>query len=102
MLRQCLRLTLGRSESLCRSNAYPGDGTVLACGEVERVNHREEAVNWSRRYQANLHKLASQDLAKVTEVVRDLELRERRSGLSAGEKRMLDKARHLRQLLSDG
>lgn len=60
------------------------------------MNHREEAVNWSRRYKANLHKLASQDPAKVTEVVRDLELRERQRGLSAGEKRMLDKARHFR------
>ncbi len=65
------------------------------------MNHREEAVNWSRRYKANLDKLSSQELAKVAEVVRDLELRERRHGLSAGEKRMLDKARHLGHLLSD-
>jgi hypothetical protein len=65
------------------------------------MNHREEAVNWSRRYKANLYKLSSQEIAKVAEVVRDLELRESQHGLSAGEKRMLDKARHLRQLLSD-
>jgi hypothetical protein len=65
------------------------------------MNHREEAVDWSRRYKANLDKLASQDLAKVAEVVRDLELRERQHGLSAGEKQMLEKARHLGQLPSD-
>jgi hypothetical protein len=61
------------------------------------MNHREEAVDWSRRYKDNLHKLASQDPAEVAEVVRDLELRERQHGLSAGEKRMLDKARHFRE-----
>ena len=66
------------------------------------MKHPEEGVNWSRRYKVNLEKLASQDLAKVTEVVRDLELRERQHGLSAGEKNMLEKARHLQQLLSDG
>lgn len=63
------------------------------------MNHREEAVSWSRRYKTNLDKLASKDLAKVTEVVRDLEFRERQHGLSAGEKRMLDKARHFQQPL---
>lgn len=65
------------------------------------MNHREEAVDWSRRYKANLEKLASQDLAEVAEVVRDLELRERQHGLSAGEKQMLEKGRHLGQLLGD-
>jgi CarD family transcriptional regulator len=64
--------------------------------------NREEATEWSRRYKANLQKLASGNLAKVTEVVRDLEVQERERGISAGEKQMLDKARHLRQLLSDG
>lgn len=66
------------------------------------MKHPEEGVNWSRRYKANLEKLASHDLAKVTEVVRDLELREREHGLSAGEKGMLERARYLQQLLSDG
>jgi CarD family transcriptional regulator len=62
----------------------------------------EEARDWSLRYKANLEKLASRNLAKVAEVVGDLELREREAGLSAGERRMLDKARHLRRLLSEG
>lgn len=64
--------------------------------------NQDEAMSWSRRYQANLEKLGSQDLARVMEVVDDLELQEREAGLSAGEKRMLQKARQLRQLLSDG
>ena len=54
-----------------------------------------EPTNWSRRYKANLEKLASGDVIKVAEVVRDLWRRERERGLSAGEKRMLAKARQI-------
>ena len=61
--------------------------------EVLRAPHTEEPTNWSRRYKANLEKLASGDVNKVAEVVRDLWRREKDRGLSAGEKRMLAKAR---------
>jgi len=63
--------------------------------EVLRAPHVEEPTNWSRRYKANLEKLASGDVIKVSEVVRDLWRRERDRGLSAGEKRMLAKARQI-------
>jgi CarD family transcriptional regulator, regulator of rRNA transcription len=63
--------------------------------EVLRAPHTEEPTNWSRRYKANLEKLASGDVIKVSEVVRDLWRRERDRGLSAGEKRMLAKARQI-------
>ncbi len=55
----------------------------------------EEPTNWSRRYKANLEKLASGDVVKVSEVVRDLWRRDQDKGLSAGEKRMLVKARQI-------
>lgn len=61
--------------------------------EVLRQPYVEEPTNWSRRYKANLEKLASGDVVKVSEVIRDLWRRERDRGLSAGEKRMLAKAR---------
>jgi CarD family transcriptional regulator len=63
--------------------------------EVLRAPHTEEPTNWSRRYKANLEKLASGDVIKVAEVVRDLWRREKERGLSAGEKRMLGKARQI-------
>jgi CarD family transcriptional regulator len=62
---------------------------------VLRAPHTEEPTNWSRRYKANLEKLASGDVNKVSEVVRDLWRRDRDRGLSAGEKRMLAKARQI-------
>jgi hypothetical protein len=65
---------------------------VLSGGDDER--------NWSQRYKANLEKLASGDLVQVVEVVRELAGREASRGLSAGEKRMLAKARLI--LLQEG
>ena len=63
--------------------------------EVLRAPFTEEPTNWSRRYKANLEKLASGDVIKVAEVVRDLWRRDKDRGLSAGEKRMLAKARQI-------
>jgi CarD family transcriptional regulator len=51
-------------------------------------------TNWSRRYKANLEKLASGDVIKVSEVVRDLWRRDR-TAACPGEKRMLAKARQI-------
>ena len=63
--------------------------------QVLRAEHTEEPTNWSRRYKANLEKLHSGNVIKVSEVVRDLWRRDRDKGLSAGEKRMLAKARQV-------
>ena len=63
--------------------------------DVLRAEFTEEPTNWSRRYKANLEKLASGDVIKVAEVVRDLWRRDKDRGLSAGEKRMLNRARQI-------
>ena len=63
--------------------------------EVLRAPYAEEPTNWSRRYKANVEKIASGDVIKVAEVVRDLSRRDQDRGLSAGEKRMLSKARQI-------
>ncbi|PMC75492.1 MULTISPECIES: CarD family transcriptional regulator [unclassified Brachybacterium] len=63
--------------------------------DVLRQPYIEEPTNWSRRYKANVEKLASGDVKKVAEVVRDLWRRDQDRGLSAGEKRMLAKARQI-------
>ncbi len=78
-----LRESPGRSEIGCGA-------IVLSGGES----------NWSRRYKANLEKLASGDLGQVVQVVRDLAERDATRGLSAAEKRMLARARLI--LLQEG
>ncbi len=52
-------------------------------------------TNWSRRFKANVEKLRSGDIYQVADVVRSLHRRDREKGLSAGEKRMLTKARQI-------
>ena len=51
--------------------------------------------NWSRRFKNNMEKLHSGDPYQVAEVLRNLSIREREKGLSAGEKRMVTKARQI-------
>lgn len=75
-------------------NVVDADG-LKRVFDVLRAPHTEEPTNWSRRYKANLEKLHSGNVLKVSEVVRDLWRRERERGLSAGEKRMLAKARQI-------
>ena len=74
---------------------------VVSKREVKKVfdllREEEEAIatNWSRRYKTNLAKLSSGDIYQVAEVVRNLSIREKEKGLSAGEKHMLAKARQI-------
>ena len=63
--------------------------------EVLRAPFVDEPTNWSRRYKANVEKLASGDVIKVSEVVRDLWRRNQDKGLSAGERSLLAKARQI-------
>ncbi|WP_314685962.1 CarD family transcriptional regulator [uncultured Bifidobacterium sp.] len=56
----------------------------------------EKEMNWSRRYKLNVEKIATGDVNKIAEVVRDLSQRDvDEHGLSAGEKRMLTRARSI-------
>lgn len=72
-----------------------GEEGLLKVFSVLRETDVEEAGNWSRRYKANQERLGSGDINKVAEVVRDLWRRDQDRGLSAGEKRMLSKARQV-------
>ena len=51
--------------------------------------------NWSRRFKSHVEKLRSGDIYQVAEVVRNLSNRDKDKALSAGEKRMLTKARQI-------
>jgi len=66
--------------------------------EVFAVLRKKEArmpTNWSRRYKNHVEKLKSGDIYQVAEVVRNLSIRDKDKGLSAGEKRMLSRARQI-------
>jgi CarD family transcriptional regulator len=68
---------------------------VEAVFDVLRSEWVEEPGNWSRRFKANTEKMGSGSVYSVSEVVRDLWRRDQDKGVSAGEKRMLLKARQI-------
>ena len=98
-----LRLTYGDLTLMVPADATEEVGlrSVVNQQEVDEVMEvlarRDGSMptNWSRRFKANYEKLRSGDIYQVAEVVRNLALRERDKGLSAGEKRMLTKARQI-------
>ncbi|MGH2688207.1 MAG: CarD family transcriptional regulator [Actinomycetota bacterium] len=74
---------------------------VIARDELDKVfkvlrsKECRMPTNWSRRFKTHVEKLRSGDIYQVAEVVRNLARREKEKGLSAGEKRMLSKARQI-------
>ena len=101
------RLLQGVKKTYLRLKVAQGDLTVLVPAEnaevvgvrdvvgqegldrvfqVLRAPHTEEPTNWSRRYKANLEKLASGDVNKVAEVVRDLWRRDQERGKNRQER----------------
>src|SRR6476659_7963340 len=63
--------------------------------DVLREDETNMPANWSRRFKTNVEKIKSGDIYQIAEVVRNLSIREKDKGLSAGEKRMLTKARQI-------
>ena len=49
----------------------------------------EDSTNWNRRYRENMEKIKTGNVYETAEVVKTLVLREKRKGLSSGEKKML-------------
>ena len=69
---------------VCSSDDVDGVFEILRTGESSTQG------NWSRRFKGNIERLQSGDIFQVAEVVRD-----REKGLSAGEKRMLQRSRQI-------
>ncbi len=62
---------------------------------VLRAKEARMPTNWSRRYKNHLEMLKSGDVYQVANVVRNLSLRQKNANISAGEKRMLIRARDI-------
>lgn len=52
-------------------------------------------TNWNRRYKFNLDKIKTGDIKEVAEVLKNLSVKEKKKGLSMGEKKMLENVRSL-------
>jgi CarD family transcriptional regulator len=74
---------------------------IINKDEVDKVlmvlqnRDMEMSTNWNHRYRANLEKIRSGSIYEVAEVVTGLSLRDREKGLSTGERKMLENAKHI-------
>ena len=55
----------------------------------------DEEPNWNKRYKDNMERIRSGDLLSVAAVIKSLVRRERRRGLSTGERKMLHSAKQI-------
>lgn len=99
-----LRLSYGDLTLMVPLDGADGVGlrNVVPKDEIEQVfqvlrskKQAPASSNWSRRFKNHVEKLKSGDIYQVAEVVRNLSIRDLQKGLSAGEKRMLTKARQI-------
>ena len=78
-----------------------GVRAILSGDEAEQILDRlsdvqvEMQSNWNHRYRENMERLKSGDLMEVAKVVKGLAQREKRRGLSNGERKMLHSAKQI-------
>ena len=86
-----------KREYLVLRLAY-GDLTLMVPADDTSEVGLREVINdeeVEERYKNHVEKLKSGDIYQVAEVVRNLSIRDKDKGLSAGEKRMLTRARQI-------
>lgn len=69
--------------------------TVKKVLAVLRAGTSEMPKNWNRRYKHNRDKIKTGDIYELSEVVRNLAIREREKGLSTGEKQMYTRTKKI-------
>lgn len=110
------RIVLGKKQTYYIMRISAGDMTVMlpanSCEEigVRDIITKEEATkvleqfrnapvfgdnNWNKRHRNNMIKIKSGDIYQVSEVVKELMLRDRQKGLSTSERKMLSSAKQI-------
>jgi len=72
-----------------------GDDEITEVLNILRGEKSKMSANWNRRYRANMEKIRSGNIFQVAEVVRNLTIRDKEKGLSTGERKMLENAKHI-------
>jgi CarD family transcriptional regulator len=69
--------------------------TVQKVLDVLRDDVSDMPKNWNRRFKHNRDKIKTGDIYELSEVVRNLALREHEKGLSSGEKQMYTRTKKI-------
>ena len=62
---------------------------------VLEQDETEMNKNWNKRYRDNMDKIKSGDIYEIADVVRNLSFKQKKKGLSTGEKKMLTNAKQI-------
>jgi len=74
---------------------------IIGCEDADKVfttlesKVDEQSSNWNKRYRENMIKIKSGNIFEVADVVKCLMVREKRKGLSTGERKMLNSAKQI-------
>lgn len=63
--------------------------------KLEEIFEEETEHNWNKRYRDNMAKLKTGDICMVLDVVKSLVMRDKRKGLSTGERKMLTNSKQI-------
>ncbi len=102
-----VRLSQGQLTVMVPAESVSGVGlrSIISPEEAESVltvlsdDQTKMPKDWNRRFKKNREKIKSGDVFEVAEVVRNLTIRDLQLGLSTGEKRMLNRARQVSELV---
>lgn len=78
-----------------------GVRSLCTASQIEDIMHHIPALevdtttNWNRRYRENMDRIKSGELMKVAQVIKSLMWRDKRRGLSNGERKMLHNAKQI-------
>ncbi len=98
-----MRIPYGDMKVMVPRNNLGGVGIrdVISPSEADEVLARFETVdtvmnsNWNKRFRENMARIKSGDINEVASVLKCLMVRDRRKGLSTGERKMLANARQI-------
>ncbi|HHW47544.1 MAG TPA: CarD family transcriptional regulator [Clostridiaceae bacterium] len=98
-----LKMPIGDMKVMIPTQNVDGIGirSIIGSQEVDKVfeilqdRNVNVTSNWNKRYRENMSKIKSGDIFEVADVVRALMLREKKKGLSTGERKMLSSARQI-------
>jgi len=95
MKKMKIMVPVGNVEEIGIRKIMKSDQIEEILGVLKSKRMSQMPSNWNRRYKFNLDKIKTGDIKEVAEVLKNLSLKEKKKGLSMGEKKMLENVRNL-------
>ena len=88
-------LSTAKLEEIGVRDIIGADYAKKVIDEFEKEFGAEDESNWNKRYRDNMAKLRTGDIIEVLAVVKSLVIRDKKKGLSTGERKMLNNSKQI-------